>query len=133
MDSRKFVLKETAIIAIGQAICIGVMFGIFALLGKFDRTVLFGGLLSGVVNTANFLFMAIGAGLAADKAEAQDVKGGKGVLSTSYLLRMIVIFVIFFAAVKSGLCNVFALVIPLVFNRPILMVSEFFRKSGDSK
>ncbi len=33
MDSRKFVLKETACVAIGQAVCVGAMLGIFALLG----------------------------------------------------------------------------------------------------
>ena len=33
MESRKFVYRETALVAIGQAICVGVMIGIFALLG----------------------------------------------------------------------------------------------------
>ena len=54
-------------------------------------------------------------------------------MSLSYQLRLIVLFVILLAFAKSGLCNVFALVIPLVFVRPVLMIGEFFRKSGDSK
>ena len=33
MDSRKLVFQETAIVLIGQAVCIAAMFGIFALLG----------------------------------------------------------------------------------------------------
>ena len=41
--------------------------------------------------------------------------------------------VVLFAAAKSGYCNVFALVIPLVFVRPVLTIGEFFRKSGDQK
>ena len=133
MDSRKFVYKETAFVAIGQVICIAVMLGIFALLGKFDRAVLLGGIFGGLLAVANFFFMAVGATLAADKAEQQNVKGGQAMIQTSYLLRMILLFVIEFALVKSGLCNVITAILPLVFTRPILSLGEFFRKSGESK
>lgn len=133
MDSRKYVLKETLIVAVGEILCVAAMLGVFALLGKFDRTVLLGGVLGGAVSVSNFFFMAVGATLAADKAEKQDVKGGKAMINSSYLLRLAVMAVVFFAAAKSGYCNVFALVIPLVFIRPVLMISEFFRKSGENQ
>ena len=58
MDSRKLVLHETAIVAIGQVICTAAMIGVFALLGKFDLTVLWGGILGAVLAIANFFFMA---------------------------------------------------------------------------
>lgn len=132
MDSRKFVLKETLFVTLGEALCVAAMMGIFALLGKFDRTVLLGGILGGLVAVGNFFFMAVSAMLAADKAQKQDVKGGQAVMNSSYPLRMIVMAVVLFAGVKSGLCNVFALVIPLVFVRPVLMIGEFFRKSGET-
>ncbi len=131
MDSRKYVFKETLTIAVGEAICVAVMLGVFALLGQFSREVLLGGILGGVIAVANFFFMAVGTALAADKAESQDVKGGQAIISSSYTIRMIVIAVLLFAAVKSGFCNVFASVIPLVFVRPVLTLGEFFRKSGD--
>ena len=133
MDSRKFVLKETAIIAIGQALCVAAMIGIFALLGKFDRGVWLGGIFGGVLATLNFMFMAIGASLAADKAQDQNVKGGQAMIHTSYLVRMVVLFIVLFALVKSGLCNVITVVLPLAFTRPILTIAEFFRKSGEEK
>ena len=131
MESRKIVLKETGIVAAGVAICCGLMLGVFALLGKFDRSVVLGGILGGLIAVGNFFFMAVGTALAADKAENQDVKGGQAVISSSYTIRMIVMAVLLFAAVKSGFCNVFASVIPLVFVRPVLTLGEFFRKSGD--
>ena len=131
MDSRKYVFKETLTIAVGEAICVTVMLGVFALLGKFDRSVVMGGILGGLIAVGNFFFMAVGTALAADKAENQDVKGGQAVISSSYTIRMIVMAVLLFAAVKSGFCNVFASVIPLVFVRPVLTLGEFFRKSGD--
>lgn len=128
MESRKFIFKETAIVALGQAVCIAVMIGVFALLGQFDRSVLLGGIFGGIAAVANFFFMAVGASLAADKAEKQDVKGGKATVHLSYIVRMAVLAVILFALVKSGLCNVITTVLPLVFTRPILSVGEFFRK-----
>ena len=133
MDSRKLVLQETAIITIGPVLCVAAMFGIFALLGKFDQTVLWGGILGGVLAILNFFFMAIGANLAADKAEADNVKGGKAIIQGSFMLRYLLLIVVLFAGAKSGFCNVIALVLPLVFTRPILTVGEFFRKSGENK
>lgn len=133
MDSRKLVLKETAIIAAGQVICVAVMLGIFALLDKFDSTVILGGVFGGLIAVLNFFFMAVGAMMAADKAEAQNVKGGKSMIQSSFLLRQVVMFVFMFALVKGGVCDVIALVLPLVFTRPIITISEFFRKPGEPK
>lgn len=132
MDPRKIVLKKTAIIAIGQALCCGAMIGMFALLGKFDRSVLIGGIAGGLIAIGNFFFMAVSASLAADKAEAQNVKGGQALVQSSYLVRLAVMFVVLFALVKSGLCNGIAAVLPLAFIRPILTIGEFFRKSGEA-
>lgn len=133
MDSRKFVLTETAIIAAGQAICVGVMIGIFALLGKFNTSVWLGGIAGGVLAVANFFFMALSATVASDKAVEQNVKGGQLTMRLSYMVRLAVLFIILYALVKSGVCNVLTAVLPLLFTRPILFVAEFFRKSGEKK
>ena len=133
MDSRKYVLKETLRVAIGEAVCVAAMIGVFALLGYFSREVVLGGIIGGLVAVGYFFFMAVGVTLAADRAESQDVRGGKAMVSSSYTIRLIVMAVVLFAAAKSGYCNVFALVIPLVFVRPVLTIGEFFRKSGDQK
>lgn len=131
MESRKYVIKETLRVALGVAVCVAAMIGVFALLGQFSREVVLGGIVGGLVAVGNFFFMAVGVTLAADKAEEQDVRGGKAMVSSSYTIRLIVMAVVLFAAAKSGYCNVFALVIPLLFVRPVLTIGEFFRKSGD--
>ena len=133
MDSRKFVLKQTAIIALGQIVCVGAMVGVFALLGQFHTSVLLGGIVGGVLATLNFLFMAIAAMMAADKATEQDVTKGAAMVRLSYILRLAVLAVVLFAFAKSGLCNVLAMVLPLAFTRPILTITEFFRKPGEKK
>lgn len=133
IDSRRFVLKETGIVALGQSICVALMIGIFALLGKLDTSVWLGGIAGGVLAVANFFFMAIAATVASEKAVNQDVKGGQLTMRLSYMLRLVVIFVILFALVKSGVCHVITAVLPLAFTRPVLFVAEFFRKSGEKK
>ena len=132
MDSRKIVYHETAIVAAGVTLCSAIMVGVYALMGRFDMSVLWGGLVGTVLSVANFFFMALGTCLAADKAEAQDVKAGQLLVRNSYMIRLVVLFVVLFACAKSGIFNLFALVLPQVYVRPTLTVAEFFRKKGES-
>ena len=131
MESRKIVFQETAVVVVGQVICVAAMLGIFALLSKFDRSVLLSGVTGGVLAILNFFFMAVGTSLAADKAEKQDVKGGQMLVRVSYFVRIAVLFLVLFACMKSGYFDLFALLIPLLFTRPVLTIAEFFRKSGE--
>ena len=133
MDPRKIVFQETAIVAVGEVICTAAMIGIFALMGYFNTGVVLGAIVGMVLAIGNFLFMAIGASLAADKAQAQDVKGGQSLLQMSMLLRYAVLFIVLFACGRSGMFNLIALVLPLVFVRPTLTIAEFFRKPGEKK
>lgn len=133
MDGRKELLQQTGIVAMGEALGVVAMTGIFVLLGKFDMGVLWGGIVGGLVAIANFIVMAIGVNIAADKARNQDVKGGQATIKGSYILRMVLMAVVLFAFAKSGICNVIALVVPLVFVRFTLTLWEFFRrKPGDN-
>jgi len=131
MESRKIVFHETGIVLAGELVCTGIMFAVFALLKQFDLSVLLGGLVGVLLATGNFFFMAISTSVAADKAEAQDVKTGKAMIKGSYGFRMILLFVILFACGKSGYFNVLALALPLLFVRPSITFAEFFRKKGD--
>ena len=113
MNSKKIVWQETGIAAAGVLLCTALMIGIFALAGKFDISVLLGGAAGALLSVGNFFFMA-----------------GKLLVRNSYLLRLLVLGVLLFACAKSGLFNLFALVLPLTFVRPVLTVAEFFRKTG---
>ena len=131
MDPRKIVFQETAVVAVGEVICTAAMIGIFALMGYINTGVVLGAIVGMVLAIGNFLFMAIGASFAADKAQAQDVKGGQSLLQMSMLLRYAVLFIVLFACGRSGMFNLIALVLPLVFVRPTLTIAEFFRKPGE--
>lgn len=130
MDSRKLVFVQTGTVLIGQIVCVGIMFVVYALLGAFAGKVALGGAVGGVIALLNFFFMALAASLAADKAEREDVTGAKKLVQLSYPVRMLVLAVVLFACAKSGFFDLIALVLPLLFVRPTLMVAEFFRKRG---
>ena len=129
-DSRKLVLKETAIIAIGEVLCVALMCGVYALIGKWSLSVLLGGLIGWLVATGNFFFLAVVATLASDKAEAGDVESGQKLMKSSYPIRLLAMAVVLILCAKSGFFDVIALVVPLLFVRPILTIAEFFRKKG---
>lgn len=131
MDSRKIALHETGVIAIGVLIGTAVMIGIFALFGRFSASVAIGGLIGAILSVANFFGVAVVGTLAADRAEQQDVEGGKKLIKSSYPIRIIVLAALLILFAKSGFCNVIALVLPLAFVRPTITISEFFRKKGE--
>ncbi len=130
MDSRKIVFHETAIVAAGVVILSAAMVGVFALLGYFQMNVLWGALGGCAVTIANYFFMAVTVTLAADKAKAGDPKQAQKMVQVSSTVRLLVMAVLLFVGIKLG-ANVLALVLPLVFERPVLMLSDFFRKKGD--
>ena len=130
MDSRKYVFKETGVIAVGQAVCMGVMFAVFGLLKKFTLAVLLGGVVGALIAVANYFLMSLFANMAADKAEKQDVAGGQKIIQLSYMGRMIGMLAVLVICAKSGVFHIIALVIPLALNRPILTVAELVKKKG---
>jgi len=130
-QTKKYLWKQIGIVALGEVLGVAAMIGIFALLSKFDYTVALGGLVGGLVAFFNFFFMVVGLSAAADRAQNQDAKGGKSLVRGSYMIRLAVMFIVLFACAKSGYFNVIALVVPLLFVRPALMVAEFFGKKGE--
>lgn len=129
-ESRKIVWNQTARIAIGEAVCLALMYGIYALLQRLALPVILGGLVGAVLAIGNFFFMAVIATLAADKAEAQDVEGGKKLMKGSYPIRILVLAAVLILCARSDWFDVLALALPLLFVRPILMIFEFFTKKG---
>ena len=130
MNWRKEIGTQFLIVLLGHAVGLGAMYGIFALLNAFDDSVLWGGVLGSMIALVNFITMSISVVRAAKKAQQQEVKAGKLMIQGSYLLRMVVLFLLLFALVKTQRFHVVALVVPLIFTRPALMAGEFFRKQG---
>ena len=133
MDSKKFIIRETGLLLLGEAIGAAAIAAVFALLNQLDGKVIAGAIIGAALAVANFFFMAIASDAAADKAVDQDVKGGKATIKLSFYMRMFGILLVLFVCAKSGICNIFSMVIPLFLAFPILIVIEFFRKAGGNK
>lgn len=127
------VLFQLLAVALGELVGTAAMFGIFALMDRLDGTVLLGGTLGAVFSWLNFFFMTVSVSVAVDRAAKDNVKSATGLLAVSRTVRYAALFGLMFLAAKSGKCNVFALVLPLVFQQPSLLLYEFFRKSGVDK
>ena len=127
-QSRKEVLKQTGIIAIGQVICTGIMFGVYALLQKFDISVVLGGIVGILLALGNFFATAMIASLAADKAERQDVAGGQKLLKASYPIRFVALGVLLVLCAVSKWFNLLALVLPLAYMPVILLILAAIQK-----
>ena len=129
MVSRKFILKQLLVVALTLAACVGAMYGVFALLGKFNRQVILGGVVGYVLAIGYFFFMNIGNTKIAEGDAAESTRA-KAMAQGGMLLRYVAVFALLVVFVKTGLCEPFSMVIPLALLHPILLVYEFFRKGG---
>ena len=127
-ESRKIAIRETLYILIGVAVLTAIMLAVYALLGRFGWPVLLGGIVGTMLAVGNFFFMAMAATLAADKAQNNDAAGGKRMMQASYPFRTLVLGGALLLCGFSGYFDLIALVLPLIFVRPVLTVSAFFRK-----
>lgn len=134
METRKYVLTQTLSVFAGEALLSAAMVAIFALLGYYDRSVLLGAAAGAVIATVNHLLLTLGVLAAAGKAEKQDVKGGQAFIQLSYMGRLLGLFLVLVLCAKSGLFNLLALVIPLLFTRPVLTIADHFqnKKGGEN-
>ena len=103
--------RETLHIAAGTLAFSAVMNGVFALLGRWDLTVLWGTLLGGGFAVLN---------LAGDPNE----KKGKLVLQLSYSLRMLATLAVVVLGVKLACFSWVATVIPLLFPRLTILAMQ---------
>ena len=124
MNEHKNIFSQILWVFAGILLCSMLMVGVFALLGYYDRSVLLGALAGSIIATVNHAVLVFGVMLASQKAENQDVKGGQMIITMSYTGRLAGLFLVLVLCAKSGLFNLLALVIPLVFTRPVLTVTD---------
>lgn len=147
-------LGEALIILVGEAVVALITAGVFFLLDilgtgiKLDYTVWLGLLLGSVVTVANFLILAITVNRAVNKAlekrppgEMTDEEAAafaeenrasvQLAAAGTYILRtLLMLGALVGAFLLGGVFNVVATLVPLIMYRPIIFVSEFFRKKG---
>lgn len=105
-----------------------VMVGVFLLIGRYDRTVLFGALLGTAASLLNFIVMTISLLRA---SEAEDPAKATLRVRGIYFLRMAVLIAVLVIALKTKYFNPFATLLPLCFFRMAMFLSELFHKKSE--
>ncbi len=124
MDNRKYILSQSLTMLCGELILSALMVLVFAVLGYYETGVLLGAIVGSLIATLNHTILIISVISASKKAEKQDIKGGQAAIQMSYMGRLLGLFVILVVCAKSGIFNLLALVIPLMFTRPVLTVTD---------
>ena len=130
MDSRKIVLKETAVVAAGVAVCSAAMVAVFAAFGHFNTNVVCSALAGTALTVFNYFLMSVVVSVATDRAAAGQAKQAKSMVQLSSVARLGLLAVVLIAGHFAG-ANLLAMALPLLFQRPVLLFAEFFRKKGD--
>ena len=125
MNTQSVTVKETLKIAVGEIIVLILMFAVFALLGRFDSSVVLGGLLGAAANILYFIFICIGVNSA---VKENDQKRQKQSLTISYYLRLIVLGVLIAVGLKLDCFHNIAVIVPVLMTRPILTAAEIIGK-----
>ncbi len=133
MNDRNDMISQVLTVLIGEVALSALMVAVFAVLGYFDRSVVFGAAAGSAIATLNHLILVLSVMMASAKAEKQDVKGGQALIQMSYTGRLIGLFLILVLCAKSGVFNLVALALPLAFTRPVLTVAEHFHKKGGNE
>ena len=151
MKVQQAVKRSTAIVAVGVLLMSAVMVAVFALMGKYDWTVLLGALWGSLFAVLNFFLMGLGVQAAADLAAAgteelpdedqpDDEPGVKERPLTeaekkvrkrvqlSYSARMIMLVLAALIALAAPCFQTVAAVLPILFPQVVIRFQSLFEK-----
>lgn len=110
--------REIKVVSIGTAILCLVMYGVFAAFGHYGLPVILGTVLGYILCTGNFVLLAISVQKAVD---SEDPKTAKKYMGISQTVRFALIFAVGLIGFKLPVLNGYAVLIPLVFTRMVIM------------
>ena len=132
MQKHRDILHQVTRLTIAMIICVGIMLGIYALLGIFTRSVLVGAVVGLLLSIGNFVSLSITVSNALDRA-ARDNDPQRAQLSiqTSSVIRLLVLASIYILLFRAKLCDPIAALLPLLLAQGVLKLVEFFRNDKE--
>ncbi|MGN1013786.1 MAG: ATP synthase subunit I [Butyricicoccus sp.] len=124
------VKDETRHIGIGVGAMCAVMLVVFAVIGRFDYTVLLGAVLGGGFAVLNFFLMA----LAVQRSVSQrDPATAKKITQSSYTKRLLLLAAVLVVGIKVPYFHWVATILPLFFPRItiFIMTLPIFQRKGE--
>ncbi len=136
MNGNQAVFRQFLQIALGEAVCVALMLGVYGLAGFFTSRVLIGALVGFVLAMLNFFVMSITVSRAADRAaQTGDASKASVSIQGGTAARMLVLALIYILILKNDICDPLAAILPLLFVRLSIVLVEFFtgmvKKNGD--
>lgn len=125
----KEIKSDVLKVAIGNFSLGAIMVCIFALLGYFSHTVVLGALLGCSYVSLSFLWLA----LSVSKNVERDPENARKKVSSTYTLRLLAAAIVVFIAIKAPVFNVWAVIIPLFYQRFVIMAVGRIRSGKDAK
>lgn len=129
MQKHRDVLHQTGRLAVALVVCVGVMLGIYALMGKFTSSVFLGAVIGSLLAIGNFLSLSITVSNALDRAARdQDPQRAQLSIQASSVVRLLALAAIYILLFRAKVCDPVAALIPLLLAQAALKLVEFFRK-----
>lgn len=123
----KSVYKDAIKISIVIFILTIIEIMIFAIFKGFKADIIIGGIYGFLFTSLSFFYLAFCVNKAVDKTEA----GAKAFMGMTYTTRMILTAIMVIIAAKVKIINIWAAIIPLLFQRIAVYVVEFLKKRGE--
>ena len=132
MQKHRDILHQVTRLTIAMIICVGIMLGIYALLGIFTKQVLVGAVVGLLLSIGNFVSLSITVSNALDRA-ARDNDPQRAQLSiqTSSVIRLLVLAAIYILLFRAKLCDPITALLPLLLAQGGLKLVEFFRNDKE--
>ena len=124
MKPGKALCKETGILLLGTLLLGGVLCGVFALLHRFDHTVVTGALWGGLASVLNFFVM----GLTIQSAVDKDPDAAKKRIQLSYSVRMFALLIVLGVGCYLKQFQAVAVLASALFPRITILVRSMFLK-----
>lgn len=135
MGKYRDVLGQVLRLAAIVAVCVAAMFGVYAVLGRFDQKVFVGGLIGGGIAVAHFLFLSITIARALDRAKEEENAARLQLsIQASTGIRLLAIAVVLILLFRAEICDPVAALIPLLIAQFALKFIDLFRSGkGEDK
>lgn len=136
MKPQQEVVRQTRNIAIGTFILVGLMIAVYAIVGRLEWTVLWGGLYAGILAVANFFALGMTVQSAVGGIQSEDetvVNRARAKVRLSYSLRMLGVFALAVVAIAVLKLDPLASLLPLLFPRiaiALMHIGSYFSAKG---
>lgn len=132
MDKHRDILQQVGRLTVALAVCVGIMLGIYALLGQFHFGVFLGAIIGLMLAVGNFVSLSITVSNALDQAAKYNApQRAQLSIQASSVIRLLVLAGIYILLFRAEICDPVAALLPLLLAQVVLKLVGFFHKEDE--